>query len=161
MADATTILSPNYFGTAAGTKLAPTTNVTSSAKGSFTTAAPAASASTEVAAALITGTTTTSPTASGTQIFSGGVHNLPRFLENWGSNTVAIRGSLVSMFSSRIQTADWSISYYQPPIRRWGFDQTFANGKYPPICPQVISYRRVDFSYILNAAQYTTKVNAL
>jgi len=160
-ADATTILSPNYFGTAAGTKLAPTTNVTSSAKGSFTTAAPAASASTEVAAALITGTTTTSPTASGTQIFSGGVHNLPRFLENWGSNTVAIRGSLVSMFSSRIQTADWSISYYQPPIRRWGFDQTFANGKYPPICPQVISYRRVDFSYILNAAQYTTKVNAL
>jgi hypothetical protein len=151
-ADAVTILWPNYFGTASGTKLAPTTNVASSAKSSYTTAAPAA---------LITGTLTTSPNASGTQIFSGGVHNLPRFLENWGSNTVAIRGSLVSMFSSRIQTADWSISYYQPPIHRWGFDQTFANGKYPPICPQVISYRRVDFSYILNAAAYAAKVAAL
>jgi hypothetical protein len=160
-ADAVTILSPNYFGTASGTRLAPSTNVTSSARSSYATAAPSASASTEVAAALITGTTTTSPTASGTQNFSGGVHNLPRFLENWGTNTVAIRGSLVSMFSSRIQTADWSISYYQPPVRRWGFDQTFANGKYPPICPQVISYRRVDFSYILNAAAYTAKVNAL
>lgn len=160
-ADAVTILSPDYFRTNSTSKLVPASNVSGPAYSSYNTAAPSASSSTEVAAALITGTLETSPNASGTQIFSGGVHNLPRFLENWGSNTVAIRGSLVSMFSSRIQTADWSISYYQPPVRRWGFDQTFANGKYPPVCPQVISYRRVDFSYILNAAQYAAKVSAL
>ena len=165
-ADAVTVLSPNFFGTAAGTHIAPTTNSSSSAKSSYTqSSAPNASASVEIAAALITGTIETSPSSSGTQAYSGGVHNLPRFLENWGSGgsqkTVAVRGSLVSMYKSRIATVGWSQSYYSAPIRQWGFDQIFANGKFPPICPQVISYRRVDFTYLANSAAYTTAVSGL
>ena len=160
-ADAITILSANYFGTAATTKLAPTAGQTSgSAFNSFKTLNPAASASVEVAAAFISGTNTTTPDATGTQEYSGGVHNMPRFLENWSSKTVAIRGSLVSMYNTRIATGLWGADYYTPPTRLWGFDQIFANGNFPPICPQVISYRRVDFTY-LKPAEYSAAVSGL
>ena len=96
---------------------------------------------------------------------------MPRFLENWSSTIVAIRGSLVNMYNNRIAVAGWSISYYSPPTRLWGFDKIFANGNFPPICPQVISYRRVDFTYIdrtyngttysNNAAAYAAAVSGL
>ncbi|MBI5771528.1 MAG: hypothetical protein HZA93_27390 [Verrucomicrobia bacterium] len=166
--DTITILSANYFGTAASTNLAPypggtvTTNpTTSSACKSPSSTTPSAAASVEIAAAFISGTNSTSPDATGTQEYSGGVHNMPHFLENWGSNTVAIRGSLVSMYNSRVATGAWSISYYSAPIRRWGFDLTFANGTFPPICPQVVSYRRVDFTYLANGAEYATELARL
>jgi hypothetical protein len=167
-ADAVTILSPDYFGTGSGTKIAPgaigtgTTNAsTTNAYKSSSTAKPDASGSSEVAAAIISGSNTTSPTSAGTQEYSGGVHNMPRFLESWTGDTVAIRGSLVSMYNCRIATGGWSISYYDPPTRRWGFDQTFANGTYPPCIPTVISYRRVDFTYVANAAAYATQLGSL
>jgi hypothetical protein len=161
-ADAVTVLSPNYFGTAATTDLAPTTAMTGgNAYNSKKTNAPSASGSVEIAAAIISGTVETSPNSSGTQAYSGGVHNFPRFLENWGSNSVAIRGAMVSMYSSRIATVGWSQSYYSAPKRQWGFDQIFANGKFPPICPQVLSYRRVDFTYVPSAAAYATALSTL
>lgn len=162
-ADAVTILSPDYFGTAAGTKTVPTTNTvtTTSAYQSSNTANPTASVSTEVAAALISGSNTTSATSAGTQEYSGGVHNMPRFLENWSGKTVAIRGSLVSMYNTRIANGAWDGSYYSPPTRQWGFDQLFANGTFPPCIPTVISYRRVDFTYVQNAAAYATELSAL
>ncbi len=160
-ADAITVLSNDYFGTNATTHLAPTAGQASgSAFNSFKTANPTAAASVEIAAAMITGTNTTSPDASSTQQYSGGVHNLPRFLENWSGKTVAIRGSLVSMYNSRIDTGSWGSSYYTPPTRSWGFDQIFANGNFPPVCPQVISYRRVDFTYLTNTT-YNTAVSGL
>jgi hypothetical protein len=86
---------------------------------------------------------------------------MPRFLESWSGKTAAIRGSLVSMYNTRVATAIWGSTYYDPPNRQWGFDQIFANGKFPPICPQVISYRRVDFTYLKNAAEYAAAVSAL
>jgi hypothetical protein len=171
--DAITILSANYFGTAASTNLAPytgstvTTNpTTSSAYKSPSSTIPVAAADVEIAAAFISGSNSTSPNGTGTQEYSGGVHNMPRFLENWGgggvgSKKVAIRGSLVSMYNTRIATGLWSTSYYSPPVRQWGFDKIFANGNFPPICPQVISYRRVDFTYLEGAAAYTAAVNSL
>lgn len=165
-ADAVTVLSPNYFG--ATDNVIPSSNSTSSGSNnawkSYYTNAPPTTGDVEIAAALITGTVTTTKDSNGTQMYSGGVHNLPRFLENWGSGsgqkTVAIRGSMVSMYNCRYATAGWSQSYYSAPKRQWGFDQIFANGKYPPICPQVISYRRVDFTY-LTPAQYTSELNTL
>ena len=161
-ADAVMVLSPNYFGTAAGTKLAPTTNTSgTSAYNSYRTSSPAASADSEIAAAFITGTITTTPDAAGTQQYSGGVHNLPRFLENWSGRTLGIRGSLVTMYNSRIATTGWSSSYYSPPTRLWGFDKIFSNGNFPPICPQVISYRRVDFTYLSNSASYSAAISGL
>jgi hypothetical protein len=166
-ADAITVLTPNYFGTggSGGTNLAPTDNSNSgNAYNSYNTNAPSATGDVEIAAALITGTVTTSPDSSGTQMYSGGVHNLPRFLENYGSgssqHTVAIRGSMVSMYNSLVATAGWSQSYYSAPKRQWGYDQIFANGKFPPLCPAVISYRRVDFKF-LTASAYTAAVNGL
>jgi hypothetical protein len=122
---------------------------------------PAAGASVEIAAAFISGTNSTSPDATGTQEYSGGVHNMPHFLENWGSNTVALRGSLVSMYNSRVATGAWSNSYYSAPVRQWGFDKIFSNGIFPPICPQVVSYRRVDFTYLGTAAEYATELSKL
>jgi hypothetical protein len=162
--DTITVLSANYFGTGSSTNLAPylgssvATNPTaSSAYKSPSTTTPTAAASVEIAAAFISGTNSTSPDATGTQEYSGGVHNMPHFLENWGSNTVAIRGSLVSMYNARVATGAWSNSYYSPPIRQWGFDRVFSNGVFPPICPQVVSYRRVDFTYLGSAADYATE----
>ncbi len=115
---------------------------------------PGASGNTEIAAAFLTGNVATSNTS-----YSGGAHNLPRFLEDWspGSSTytVAIRGSMVSMFSSRIATQPWSLDYYSAPTRQWGFDAIFGNGNFPPYSPKVMSYRRVDFTD-LTAAQYAT-----
>ena len=97
------------------------------------------------------------PTASA---WSGGAHNLPRFLEDWSGNTVAIRGSLVTMFNCKIATQPWSTAYYTAPTRKWGFDSILANGNYPPFTPKVMSYRRVDFSD-LTAAQYAAKKAAM
>jgi hypothetical protein len=160
-ADAITILSPNFFGTASGTNTVPSTNVATgtidgdnASSGSGVTGAAGsaaynslylrsttASANTEVAAAFITGLVPTGASAS-----SGGAHNLPRFLEDFGGKTVAIRGSLVSMYKSKIATGTWSTRYYSPPTRNWGFDVIFQNGHFPPLTPKVMSYRRVDFS---------------
>jgi hypothetical protein len=114
-----------------------------------------ATANTEIAAAFLTGNCPTSNTS-----YSGGAHNLPRFLENWGSYTVAIRGSMVSMFSSRIATQPWALTYYSAPVRQWGFDALFQNGNFPPFSPKVVSFRRVDFTD-LTAAQYATRKAAL
>lgn len=72
----------------------------------------------------------------------GGLHNFPRFLENWGSNcNLFIQGSLVQLNFSTYATgpfdqdswevgstpvagagANEMIGYYSPPARRWGYD---------------------------------------
>ncbi len=157
-ADAITILSPGYFGTPDATKGSsiPATNTTGTgAFENLENVRLAATASSEIAAAFITGIVPTQGTT-----FSGGVHNLPRFLENWSGNSVAIRGSLVSLYSSKVATGPWAQRYYSAPVRRWGFDQTFANGTYPPLTPRVMSYRRIDFTD-LNVATYAAARHAL
>jgi hypothetical protein len=66
----------------------------------------------------------------------GGLHNFPRFLENWGKN-LFIQGSFIQLNFSTAGTAPFEqdawepgedptdkepIGYYRPPNRRWGFD---------------------------------------
>ena len=151
-ADAITILSPGYFGSQ-GTNgsIAPTTNSsTTNAGKSWSTANPTATGDAEVASAFITGLVATTDIAS-----SGGVHNLPRFLENFSGKTVAIRGSLVSMYSSKIATGVWSTGYYSPPTRNWGFNQLFKNGNYPPLTPVNTEVNRINYQDI-SAAKYTS-----
>lgn len=64
---------------------------------------------------------------------SGGLHNLPRFLESWkdpatgNSVTCAIRGSMVVMFESQVAWEPWSLRVYEPPTRFWGFNNLFRN----------------------------------
>ncbi len=155
-ADAITILSPNYFSSSS-TNTVPTSNPTtnSSAYASNSTNDPTATNSVEIAAAFITGLVQTSATAS-----SGGVHNLPRFIENWGSKYVTIRGSLVSLYLSNVATAPWGSGYYGPPNRNWGFDKIFQNGNFPPLTPKVMSYRRTQFGS-LSATGYATAKHTL
>ena len=114
--------------------------------------------SVELNAAVITGIVP-SQSASSTQL-SGGAHNYPRFLENWGSATFRYRGSMVCLFASELATQPWSTAYYSPPTREWGFYNQFAKGIYPPGTPSSRSYFRVNFSY-LTASQYTTATSGL
>jgi hypothetical protein len=154
--DAITILSPGYFASAGtnGSAAGSTNGSTTNAYKSWSTAKPAASGNTEIAAAFLTGLVSTTSAAN-----SGGAHNLPRFLESWGG-TVAIRGSLVAMYKSKIATGTFATRYYGAPTRNWGFDITFQNGHFPPLTPKVMSYRRVEYSD-LSTAQYASTRSAL
>lgn len=134
--DAVTILSENFNDATSLSSLSPT----------------ATTNTVEVAAALLVGASPTNK--NGTGRTSGGAHNLPRFLENWGGKSVFIRGSLVALFETRIFTEPHGVTgYYSPPDRNWGFNTLFRDGRYPPGTPRVLSYRRVDFTD-LTAAEY-------
>jgi hypothetical protein len=87
-------------------------------------------------AALVTGNVPTTGTTATT--FSGGVHNLTRFLENWSSVDLVLNTSIVVLFSSRTATNQFQSPgiYYNPPNRKWGFDQTYYSpNKQPPGVP--------------------------
>jgi hypothetical protein len=114
----------------------------------LTTNSPSAGGDIEVSAALLMGISPTNPTLGTKGESSGGAHNFPRFLENWGGRSVFIRGSLVALFESRVATEPWSTDYYSPPTRRWGFNDLFSEGRYPPGTPRVMSYRRVNFAHL-------------
>ena len=105
--------------------------------------------SAEIAAAFLVGVTPSNKNGSNQN--SGGVHNLPRFLETWGG-TAAIRGSIVVMFESRVADEPWGLRFYGPPTRLWGFNTLFGSEqRYPPQMPIVMSYRRVDFTDLTKA----------
>lgn len=106
--------------------------------------------STEIAAALLTGLVPSNKDGSSQN--SGGAHNFPRLLEYW-DGVLAIRGSMVALFESRVADEPWSIRYYNAPDRVWGFNSILADGRYPPQTPRVRTYRRVDFSD-LTASEY-------
>ena len=70
--------------------------------------------------------------------FSGGVHNLPRLLENWtSSRQVWLNTSIINLFSSAKATGQFVTpgngSYYVAPSRRFSFDLNFMDpAKQPP-----------------------------
>ena len=76
---------------------------------------------------------------NGTKYYSGGVENFPRFLEDWGGESLTYNGSMVVMFPSRFATGLWSYgSTYTAPNRRWAFDFNFlSQDRLPPLTPQV------------------------
>jgi hypothetical protein len=134
--DAVTLLSSGFSAGASKSTVSPTASVTNDV----------------VASAILTGETPTNK--NGNAIYSGGAHNLPRFLENWSGKTVYIRGSLVCLYESRVADVPFNLAYYSPPGRAWGFNSLFGSGDYPPGTPTVISYRRTDYFNITHS-QYT------
>lgn len=110
-------------------------------------------ADTEVAAAIVTGIRPSG--AKGLAEGSGGAHNLPRFLEDWGGKKNVIRGSLVCLYESEVDFTIWSVDYYAPPNRNWGFSQLFRDGTFPPGTPLLRSYWRSDYRE-LTATEYAS-----
>lgn len=119
-----------------------------------------ASSFTEVSAAILTGLVPSGKTGSNS--YSGGVENFPRFLESWSSDTFRYRGSMVALFESEVATDPWGGTggIYNAPNRDWGFHKKFAEGYYPPGTPNTRSYRRVDFRD-MTEAQYNAALAAL
>jgi len=97
-------------------------------------------ANTTINAAILTGDV---PTTLG--LYSGGMENFPRFLENWGASvansavpaTNTYNGSMVKMFPSLYATGVWGqANVYTPPARNWAYDANFNDPtKLPPKTP--------------------------
>jgi hypothetical protein len=89
-----------------------------------------------VNAAVLTGIVETSNVLD---IYSGGAHNLLRFLEDWDDCTLTYNGSMVVLFDSARATAPFQQpgDYYYPPDRRFNFDRNFLEGKLPPGTPEL------------------------
>lgn len=111
MSDAITILSPNWLD--------------SLSSGAYTARVPTVST---IDAALITGIVPS--TGPSTTQFSGGVHNLPRLLENWSGVNLWLNTSIICLFNSYYATGQFvtpggASSYYSAPTRHFSFDLNY------------------------------------
>ena len=121
MADAVTILSNNW-------KDSNSSNTSLSAR----TAVP-----TTVNAAILAGDVASTTNAS------GGAHNFPRFLEDWGGINFTYYGSLIEAYNSESFTGKWRTSnVYNWPNRMWNFDTNFINNRQPLGMPQGLQFTR-------------------
>jgi hypothetical protein len=108
---------------------------------SFTTSqtGPNPSSTITINAAILTGIVPSTGNTSST--FSGGVHNLPRLLENWtSSRDVWLNTSIINLFSSTKATGQFVTpgagSYYTAPTRHFSFDLNFLDpARQPPGMP--------------------------
>jgi hypothetical protein len=123
----------NTSGTKPAAVIADAVMITSSAfRDDATTMGKAVN--TTVNAALLAGIVETTPS-----VYSGGVENFPRFLENWDGITFTYNGSMVVMYPSRQAKTPWGGSgVYSPPTRKWAFDTNFREvTKLPPGTPMM------------------------
>jgi len=95
-------------------------------------------------AAILTGTVFTTGTDSST--FSGGVHNLPRLLEDWSTSIqLTLNTSIVNLFASVYATNQFQLPgvYYNAPSRKFSFDVNFTDpAKQPPGAPMITKIGR-------------------
>jgi hypothetical protein len=128
--DALTILSPNWatfnYDLISGGPNFP---------GSFTSRN---AADDTVNTAIITGNVlTTDTTAMG---FSGGVHNLTRFLENWSGHNMWLNTSIICLYTSVQANVQFQMpgAYYNPPTRKYSFDLNYTTSTgLPPGTPLI------------------------
>ncbi len=75
----------------------------------------------------------------------GGLENLPRFLENWKSTEIKLRGSMIQMWESGEATGEYTYGkYFTAPTRNWGFDTDLSDpNKLPPGTPKVRVFQRI------------------
>jgi len=88
---------------------------------------------------------------------SGGVHNMMRFQEDWGSNSptalsspavYTYLGSLVSIGRPLHARGTFAVggAVYQPPKRNWSFDSDFRDAsKLPPLSPRFVYIKQDNF----------------
>jgi hypothetical protein len=92
---------------------------------------------------------------SGSDHYSGGLENLPRFLEKWTNTTFSYEGSMVCLWESQQAIGTWFYggSYYTAPNRDWAFDTMYLDpALLPPGTPQVNSVMRGRWIHKLAAA---------
>lgn len=80
-------------------------------------------------AALVTGQVLTTADAA-----SGGAHNLPRFLEDWGGTNFTYHGSMVELYASKHFDGNWGTQIpgiYGPPNRPWYFETSYLTSPPP------------------------------
>jgi hypothetical protein len=116
------------------------------------TAKASTSSFTEVSAAILTGLL---PTQPGTDlIWSGGVHNLVRLLEDWNGD-YRFRGSLGVIYESEVAKGRYheghNSYYYDPPTRDMGYHQYLSQGRFPPATPIKRTVRRMNLQDITAA----------
>lgn len=98
---------------------------------------------TTVNAAFMTGNTN-----SEGNNYSGGLENLPRFLEKWSGKTFTYKGSMVDLWFSEQATGLWRYGspVYEAPNRNWSFDTDFLDpAKLPPGTPMVNAVLKVSW----------------
>jgi hypothetical protein len=98
---------------------------------------------TTVNAAFMTGNTN-----SQGNHYSGGLENLPRFLETWSGKTFTYKGSMVDLWFSEQATGIWQYGspVYEAPDRAWSFDMDFLDPtKLPPGTPMVNTVLKVSW----------------
>ncbi len=93
----------------------------------------------------------TGNTNSEDNTYSGGLENLPRFLEAWSGKTFTYRGSMVDLWYSEQATGSWSYgSYYTAPYRDWAFDNDLLDpAKLPPGTPLINVVQKVSWLHQL------------
>ena len=136
MADAITILSTNWYDTAAGYIKGGSLNNRTAAD-------------TTINAAILQGIVPSQLDAAGIKHYSGGLEQSLRLLENWGtasghggSAVLTCNGSFVALFPSRYATNYWRATgeYYNAPLRQWGFDTNFLqSNRLPPFTPLMVN----------------------
>lgn len=105
---------------------------------------------TTVNAAILTGIVPS--TGSSSSQFSGGVHNLPRLLEDWNSpstRTLTLNTAILNLFTSKIATHQFVNpgTYYDPPTRRFSYDLNFQDpAKQPPGVPSALVLVRLNWA---------------
>jgi hypothetical protein len=102
-------------------------------------------ANTTVNAAIIAGIVPSNGTS-----YSGGVENLPRFLENWSGKWFTYNGSMVVMYQSQYARGAWGGNdVYSPPNRNWAFDRNFLDAtKLPPGTPMALTTIRNQWAMV-------------
>ena len=84
----------------------------------------------------------------------GGLHNFPRFIENWSGTPLNFSGSFLQLSFSSYATAPqdqdaWNpndtprgstaLAFYSPPLRRWGYDVGLQYAPAGPVAERFVS----------------------
>ncbi|MFO1490050.1 MAG: hypothetical protein U1F77_17595 [Kiritimatiellia bacterium] len=95
--------------------------------------------STEYNAVIMTGNSETTPYVQ----YNGGLENVLRFLEYWGSSvTATFRGSIIDLWYAESATGAWNGNYYEPPRRDWAYDSIYDT-QAPPGMTEGFAYDEV------------------
>jgi hypothetical protein len=89
--------------------------------------------------------------STGESRLNGGMHNFPRFLENWDARWNFV-GSLIPLFHSTQALGQYNSdsTIYGAPTRNWAFDSTFQDpNRLPPGTPQFQYVQPTAFRQVL------------